>query len=382
VEASKGKLLLNNTVEPGRKPLCEQLSAERSLNMADTMKHPLWRAIIVPLFMLIVVLLAWWAVVSSETPAPEQTPPPPALEVEGEARETFYRNEVKPLVQESRQANRRAADRAIMRINEVFARYRAGIEPFTEDITSFGTRFGVLWRMPGDWWYEDQQVKAYVEEKFKKHLFSKGQFNRDMTSVLEDLKADLQANENRLLSQYKAALASSDLPEINVPNYQNYEDEIHAIISKFSSERGRDSVYQGIAGLVVGEVVTQVTYRIITRVLVKVGTSAASSAATAGGATATAGATGAGTGSFAGPVGTVIGAGVGIAVGILIDWWMTEQFEQRLAQDLNGYFDQLESKLLEGTDKRQGLKATLNQFVEDLNEAQATVVRRPLTGAQ
>jgi hypothetical protein len=48
-------------------------------------------------------------------------------------------------------------------------------------------------------------------------------------------------------------------------------------------------------------------------------------------------------------VGTVVGLGVGLAVGLVIDWWMTEQFEEKMVNQMQAYLDSLETALLSGS---------------------------------
>lgn len=298
------------------------------------------------------------------------------------SREEFYMEQIEPLLKATERANRQAAERAVTRITEVFDRYRAGIKPFTDDITSIGTRFGILLRMPADWWYEDQRINTYIQEMFEAHLFSEDRFREDISAVLEALKEDQQANQNRLLGSIKAAVASGDLPDMTLPDYRQYEEEVRAIILDFSGDRAKDSVYQGIATIVLAEVAAITAHQIVVRILVSVGTSAATSAAAGGGATAGGAATGGAAGTLGGPVGTAIGVGVGLVVGVIVDWWMTERFKERLANDLNDYFDKLQFGLLEGTDRDAGLSATLAKFVDDVSFAQTTVVHRALVGGR
>jgi len=346
----------------------------------SSQKRSLWRAIMWPVLVLLAALGAWILVVNSTTPVPTETPTPPGPVIDSGRilREQFYSQKIEPLLKATERANREAADRAIVRIGEVFDKYRGGVKPFVEDITSIGTRFGIVTRMPGNWWYEDKRINAYVQEKFERHLFSENQFHADLTKVLEAFKEDLRANENRLLASCKAAVEAGDLPDMALPDYKRYEEDVRSIILQFSGDRAEDSVYQGLATLVLSEVAAITVQQIVVRILVSVGTTAATSAAAGGGATAGGAAAGGGVGTLGGPVGTAIGVGVGLVIGVIVDWWMTERFQAQLTTDLNDYIEKLRKGLLDGTEKDPGLRSTLLKFTDDVNFAQTTVVHQAL----
>lgn len=364
-----------------------QPSSDDQRTETRRVKRPLWRSILVPVLILIVALVGWWLVIANQTPPPAVRPTPPTIfidegQVLREERERFYTTEIEPLLKATERSNRETAERAVVRVTDVFKKYRSGIKPFADDITSIGTRFGILRRMPANWWYEDDRINIYIQEKFESHLFSEDQFHNDIVAVLKTFREDLQANESRLLASVRAAIEAGDLPEMALPDYRQYEEEIRAIILEFSGDRARDSVYQGIATFVVAEVAAIAVHQIIVRILAAIGTSAATSAIAGGGATAGGAAAGGGAGTLGGPVGVAIGIGAGLVVGIIVDWWMTDRFQNRLADDLNNYFDELESGLLNGTDDDAGLRATVAKFIDDLSFAQTTVVHRALVGGE
>jgi hypothetical protein len=348
---------------------------------------PLWRSILIPIVVLVAALTAWWLLLSEpkDEPAPAATslPASPAPEpVDYQAlREAFYTEEIDPLMRSAESANHEAAERAVVRLIEVFDKYRTGIRPFAEDITSLGTRFGILQRMLANWWYEDERVHAYVQDKFEKHLFSENQFHEDIAAVMQAFREDLDANENRMLGSVRAAVEAHPLPDMEMPDYRYFEEQVRSIILEFSTDRARNSVYQGIATLVLAEVAAIAAHQVIVRIIISGSTTAVTTAAAGGGATAGATATGGAAGTLGGPVGTVIGIGVGLAVGIAVDWWMTDQFQEQLVKDLKKYFDGLQVVLLEGNDSELGLKVALNQFIDDLSIAQTTVVHRSLVGS-
>ncbi len=347
---------------------------------------PLLRGILIPIAVMAVVLTTWWVLLpETEAPAPQLATPPTSPVPEPidyyAQRQAFYAQQIDPLMRTTEQANLEAAERAVFRLLDVFDKYRSGIQPFAEDITSLATRFGILRRMFGGWWHEDERVHAYVQDKFETYLFSENQLHQDIVAVIHAFREDLDANENRMLTSVRAAVEAHPLPQMEMPEYRQFEEAVRSIILEFSTNRARDSVYQGIATLVVAEVAAISAHQLIVRVMLSSGTAAATSAAAGGGATASATATGGAAGTLGGPMGTVIGLGVGLGVGIAVDWWMTERFQEKLAHDLKVYFDGLQMALLNGTHSEPGLKIALNQFVDDLSVAQTKVVHQSLVAA-
>lgn len=344
--------------------------------------RPLWRVVMWPVLVLLAALGVWILVVNNTAPPPITMPTPtgPVIDSGRILREQFYSEKIEPLLNATERANREAAEQAIVRIGEVFDKYLSGVKPFVEDITSIGTRFGIVKRMPSNWWYEDDGINTYVKEKFERHLFSENQFQTDLTKVLEAFKEDLRANENRLLVSCKAAVEAGDLPDMALPDYKRYENEVRSLILQFTGDRAKDSVYQGLATLVLSEVAAISAQQIIARILVSVGTAAATSAAAGGGATAGGAAAGGGVGLVGGPAGSAIGVGVGLVIGVIVDWWMTERFQAQLTADLVDYIENLRRGLLDGTDSDSGLKSTLIRFTDDVNFAQTTVAHQALVG--
>jgi hypothetical protein len=125
-----------------------------------------------------------------------------------------------------------------------------------------------------------------------------------------------------------------------------------------------------VGGWVAGEVGMQVASRVTTMIVTRVGTQLATRAAVSGGATVTGAATGGGTGSVAGPAGTVVGIAVGIAVGAVIDWWMSERFEAKMTGQLNGFLDDLNRSLVDGTPTQPGLRRSFDEALKANSQIQ------------
>lgn len=358
----------------------ETANGQRS-KWAAVQPRLLLRQIAAPSMVLTIALVAWLVVILAETPLPEVVDPPLPPPVNHQERlERFYRDQVAPLLHAVETANRESAERAIERIEEMFDRYRSGIKPFADDITGWGTRFGILRRMPGNWWYRDDRIVNYVGRKFEEHLFGEEQFHGEIVEVFSLLREEILANQNRLLREVKFAIEKEEMPFQNVPDYRGFGEEVRKVLTEFSGSRAKDSVYHSIATLIVSEVATVAAAQIVVRILATVGTSAAASAAAAGGSTATGAATGGAVGTAAGPFGTVVGIGIGLVVGVIVDWWMTDKFKERLANDLGSYLDELQTGLLEGGEGEEGLARTLYRFAEDWSWAQQSKLRTMMIG--
>ncbi len=357
----------------------DQSASKRTKGALKPTQRSLLREIAVPVLALPVALGLWWWVQSRETPPPSAPPRPSSGEIEVEQDGCIW-DEIRPKLEATKRENEAAVERAVMRIDEVFEKYRSGIKPFTEDITDFRTRIGILIRIPGDWWRQDDRINDYVAEKFQKHLYSEEQFIGDISEALQKFREDLWANQNRMLGKVRASVESNDLPGLTPPDVQRYAQEVRSSIENFSSGRAKDSVYQGITTFVAAEVTGIAGYKIVGRVLAPVATSAAAKAVAGGGATVGGATAGGVAGTSVGPVGTAIGAGVGIVVGVIVDWWMTDRFKERLAADLDGYIDDVKSRLLDDSEAGPGLKGTLAKFVDVLSSAQACVMRQSVRG--
>lgn len=336
-----------------------------------------WQRVRWSVLVLVAVLATWGFWVTREAPPPA-APPVPPLTVSRDARADFFNQEIYPLLLAHERTNLAAADRAIVRINELFASFQKGVEPFTKDITGIGSRFGILRRMPADWWYEDHRVRLYVEEKFQKHLFSEARLNRDITAVLNSFAEDIQANQNRVLIQVEEALTLQHAPTMTAPDLAQYEQQVREILFEFGTARARENVYDGLATLVAGEVAAITVTHIVVRLLGTSATAAVTSTASGGGAAAGGAAAGGTTGSLGGPVGIAIGVGAGLAIGVIVDWWMTERFRAQLTEELTGFINDLRDGLLNGHAGEEGFRDALYRYCDDLNAAQSSTLHRTL----
>lgn len=307
-----------------------------------------------------------WAV-RVPAPQPVAIPDPPAIPAEivppeksaaelRAERDAFYTADVDPVLIKTDKLNREAARRCVARLRESFDGYRTGIAPFCSEVNTWGTRLGVMKRMPTDWWYEQTDVGDFIQEKFARHLFTDKQLATDIESALAQFRSDVQANQNTMLTDIRAAVSQADLPDLPEIDTGTFVADMSARFQQFSAESAEASLVKGItievgsmAGGAVGEM-------LLAQLIVKLSSMAAASTASAGGATAGGAAVGGGSGSLGGPIGTVAGIAVGLVIGGVIDWWMSSNFEAQMTGQLNEMIDELTDTAIAGTADKPGLR--------------------------
>jgi hypothetical protein len=335
------------------------------------------------------LLLAWWFAIRP-TPTPTTTPDQPPTPALTQAQiDAFFQSEVRPALDAYDARNKAAVDRAVERISNGVEQYREGIKPFVEDITSWGTRFGVIRRWGSDlgekWWGDAAnatKVHRYVSEKFERHLFSDAKLNALVAESLEQFRDDLAASQNRLHADVKAAWQKSAHAQHEV-NLQKLVQQVNESVQAKSSKMATDSLTVGVVSFIAGSALEEAARAlvkvIIARVAAYIATSAATTTATSGGATATTTAAVGGGGTvLGGPVGTVIGAAAGLVVGMIADWWTTNKLEKKLTTECNEMVTGVKSQILIGTTRAPGLKYALVESLRILREGEEDALRASL----
>lgn len=265
--------------------------------------------------------------------------------------DAFYQEKIDPLLDSYQQKNVEAAERAIATLQDHFASFHRGIDAFTEDATSWGTRFKVLGGMSKAWWdgwWNDQtdvdQVKQYMTEKFKEHVLSEDKLRTALHDAINQYRDDITANRNELMGQVKATLVTRDVPidvTVKEGDFGRFADQVHKQAAGMLDGVGEKSAVSGVLANVAGELAGYGASHLLLNFLVsRVGISA--------GATVVGGVVGGASGSVAPVVGNVIGVGVGLMVGAAIDWWMTEEFRDKIAIEITGFLHDLEYYTLQG----------------------------------
>ena len=313
-------------------------------------------------------------------PVPPRPPLPQPPTWNNRDRETFFNEQVDPVIVEADQRNRAAAALCAERIKDLFQSYRNNVPEFTDDITSYSTRFGVITRIPGDWWNESNELTRYVTEKFEAQLFSEQKLKQAISEALEAFATDIQANNAKLLTSVKASISSSDLPNLPTIHYDQYTEDLTQTLSVYSTEAASDSVLMFVLTEVTAGTLGFAAEQLLVNAMTYFATTTATTATAAGGATAASTAAGGASGSTVGPWGTVAGVGIGIVIGLAIDWWMSEEFAEKLNGELITMLNETEAAILQGPPDKPGLKEKLENTCRALHEAYQKTLRTQILG--
>lgn len=327
--------------------------------------------------LLSVGLVVWIGYRSSVDIVPVTAPPAMPAEIVPQKspaelraeRGTFFKAEVEPSITEADKLNREAAERCVARLKESFDGYRTGIQPFCQEINSWGTRLGVIRRMPSDWWYEQTDVSDYIQAKFAKHLFTDKKLAMDIERALAQYRADVEANQYTLITRIRAAISSGDLPGLPDINYTEFSKDLSERLTVYSVESAKDSVVNGIVTEVASGVGGFAAEQLLAQLVVRLTAMVGASTASAGGATAGGAAVGGGGGSLGGPLGAAAGIAVGLVIGGVVDWWMSSSFEAKMTEQLNSLIDELNNAVIAGDANRPGLRDGLRGSCDVIRQA-------------
>jgi len=272
-----------------------------------------------------------------------------------ESAAAVFQREIVPLIEVYDRKNRQAADRAIVTLKDRFQQLHRGIPAFADDITGWGTRFGVVGRMSSDlwqkWWHENQNangVQVYVSSKFQSHVISDEKLKVAVEGTVTQFQEDLAANRNELLSQVRTVLHREDIPvrlQFDENSFRKFAEDVMRRANALTVSMGQRS----LASFILTETASGVVGAIATRLAITGGTYLATTLGAAGGATVGGTAVGGGAGTVVTPgVGTVIGAGIGLIVGAIIDWWMTEDFKVKISGECSRFLNELEHFVIQG----------------------------------
>jgi hypothetical protein len=311
--------------------------------------------------------LVWlaWSIAVRHRPGPD-----PARFAE------YYRLQISPLIDSAEARQQRDVDLSLTRLHEHFDGFRRGVPRFTEDITEWGTRFGIVGRAIKDLWtgfWSDKKkavaVRAYTDEKFRVSVINEQSLQRALDDSLKTFGEATEAGHNRLEGEIRLTIGHPDSPlKIPVTAMDQYLKGASAAGRGMAARAGKDSVAIGTAGILGSVIAEEATRALGTAIIARLTAASVAGTAVAGSATAAGATAGGGGGSVAGPLGTIVGFGVGFAVGAIVDWWMSEKFKEKLSAQCMRFLDELERDLVNGTGGQPGLKALLTQAARDCSE--------------
>jgi len=269
--------------------------------------------------------------------------------------EALYDSKIRPVVSEAATKNAAAISRAEEEINQVFARYGQGVPKFTEDITSWSTVVGIIIRAGSDFWsnYNTDTtnraaVGAYVTEKFETHILSEKQLTSDVDRVIEQFQSDMEATWNVMLSQIGTVFTEAEL-DTSVANSLKggiFTEHVNTLTATMPWQ----SIGGALAATVADVAADAVVRKLVQRILAQVAGRAAGLA----------------------PV------GAGLAASFLIEWWMSNEFEENLAAQCSSLLAETKSSVLQGNAEHPGLMPRLLDSVEYFNRAIERSVKQSL----
>ncbi len=271
-----------------------------------------------------------------------------------------------PLLAEAKAKDLAAVNRALAALDARFAGYAAGVDAFTHDLTGWGTRFKLIWRKGVETVKRHEIPEGtakLVNDKFDQHVVSDARLEADVLAVMQQFAYDMEAGRNELLGSLSTRLEASDLPvaarQVAMGDFKiRYEEQLKSLLGKLPE----NSVMVGVGGITAGIVTEEAVRQMVRVVLTQAAARLAGGAMASGGAAATAVAAGGTGGTAVAPgVGTAVGVVGGFLIGAVVDWWMTDEFEAVVKQDVLAFLTQTRASLISGP---QGLEAMLKAQVE------------------
>ncbi len=278
----------------------------------------------------------------------------------------FFDNEARPLLAQTRGKNLAAIARVLNSLDAAFVGYEAGAPKFAKDLTGWGTRFKIMYRKgveTAEGKDEHTWTQQLLQEKFSTHVMSDATLEKDLLAIMKQFNFDLEANRNEMLAGVQTKLVAANLP-VNVRQMalKDFQAQFNVNVKQLLAQMPQQSVAVGVGSIASGIVAEEAVRQVVRTIIAELAARIAASAAVAGGAAGGAAAAGAGGGTAVAPgVGTVIGLAGGFLVGALVDWWMTDEFEEKITKQCHNFLDATKQSLLSGS---SGLKQVLLEQVE------------------
>jgi len=354
---------------------------------ADTGPRPrLWQALSTALLLLAAAAAVFFqvkqtaqpdaAVAAAETAEKKRTQ-------EQLAMDAFLTREAAKLLSETHRKDMAAVQRALDSLRANFKRYGEGIPAFTSALTGWGTRMKIVYRSSVEaierkdthYW-----TASLVQEKFDEHVLSDARLEKDVLEVMKQFAYELEANRNEMLVNLEVSLHAADLPATAKQlALRNFREQTRGRIRELLARLPGQSVGVGVGSLAAGIVAEEAVRHLIRAVIAQAATRIAAGAAVSGGAAAGAAAAGGAGGTVVAPgVGTAIGLAGGLIVGAVVDWWLTDEFKDKVAAECRKFLSSTEVALVTGG---KGLEKLLLDHVSNSRSASREAVSRTLAAA-
>jgi hypothetical protein len=299
------------------------------------------------------------------------------------AMDAFLTREAAKLLSETHRKDMAAVQRALDALRTNFKNYAGGIPAFTDALTGWGTRMKIVYRSSVEtierkdthYW-----TASLVQAKFDEHVLSDTRLEKDVLEVMKQFAYELEANRNEMLVNLEVSLHAADLPATAKQlALRNFRDQTRHRIRELLARLPGQSVGVGVGSLAAGIVAEEAVRQLIRAVIAQATTRIAAGAAVSGGAAAGAAATGGAGGTAIAPgVGTAIGLAGGLIVGAVVDWWLTDEFKDKVAAECRKFLASTEVALMTGD---KGLEKLLLDHVNASRSASRQAVSHTLAAA-
>lgn len=308
--------------------------------------------------------------------------PPPLPEPEKLDPEKLFNEAIKPAIRKCRESNQQVLRDCIDTLKERLQDCYAGIDPFLEDLTSFKTKFGIVW----NWATADKEV--YVQKKFEKYIFSEEKLNQIVSDVVSQYMEGISANLNNMYLDIKEGVEPI-MKEFDIPKEQidafvknSFESALedvkrnanrvlwNAVTSYLGAEVGFWIMNSGAFVIAratapsIASALSTITQSILTPALATAGVNISASLLGSGTGITASTATGASIGSVVPGVGTIIGFLGGLAVGYLIQESLDTSFRSKMRPIITSSIDEIR-KQVENSFRTQ-LSETEEEYMNNL----------------
>ncbi len=301
------------------------------------------------------------------------------------AMDTFLASDALPHLALCRTEATAAVTRALTSLDTCFAHYAGGAPAFASALTSWGTRFKIIYRSgveTAERKPEHSWTAQIVQKHFTTHVVSDVRLEADVMEILKQFNYDLEASGNTLEANLTRALQRTSFPnkvrtDIMQVFRPAFQKEIHALLKSKPTQ----SIGIGMGSLAAGIAVEEAVRQVIRAVVAQAATRMAAGAVTAAGAGAATTAAGTAGGTVVAPgIGTTLGLAGGFIAGAAIDWWMTDKFNAKVTAQCLSFLAKTKDSLLTSP---RGLKALLageaQRFQEAATKAAVNTLRLPPT---
>lgn len=247
--------------------------------------------------------------------------------------------EVNPALEELRQKNLEAKERALKFFEEQYSKYYDRTDEFADSLLGPFDSIATAWR-----------GEERIIEKWNENIFSESNIQKLLEAVQDQFKQDVEANTNEFLAQLRTGLAHN-------ASMIQLAKIISGTPAKGNSSFSHNTL-SGIHGTVAGHMAATIISQTVTDAIVAtvfsssigalagpvIGTVGATSIAAAGAGTGSVVAGGT-LGSVVPGVGTIVGIGAGILVGMLVDDIAQVEVEENCKKSLSKTENQLSQSI-------------------------------------